>query len=50
MIDSVCLFRSYIVYSEDPLMAAEAIAAKAIPELIEADKNGYSATYPTLTR
>ena len=31
-------------------MAAEAIAAKAIPELIEADKNGYSATYPTLTR
>ena len=42
--------RTYIVYSEDPLMAAEGIASKAIPELIEADKNSYSATYPTLTR
>ena len=44
------LNRTFIVYSEDPLMAAEAVASKAIPELIEADKNGYSATYPTLTR
>jgi len=47
----VCLCsRTYLSYSEDALTAAEAIATKGIPELVETDKNGCSNTFPTLTR
>lgn len=43
-------YRTYIVQSEDPLTAIETIATKAIPELLETDKNGYSASFPTMNR
>ncbi|XP_060605548.1 Fanconi anemia group D2 protein-like [Ruditapes philippinarum] len=44
------IIKSYVVHSEDPLKAVEVIASKAIPELLETDKNGCSATYPTMNR
>ncbi|KAL4226050.1 Fanconi anemia group D2 protein [Mactra antiquata] len=44
------IVKSFIIYSEDPLDAIETIATKAIPELLETDKNGCSASYPTMSR
>ncbi|XP_052284224.1 Fanconi anemia group D2 protein-like isoform X1 [Dreissena polymorpha] len=44
------VIKIYITQSEDPLSTIETIATKGIPELLEADKNGYSASFPTLTR
>lgn len=43
-------YRAFMVYSDDPLSAAETIATKGMPELLETDKNGCSATFPTLNR
>ena len=42
--------RTYLSRAEDVLAAAETIATKGIPELIETDKNGCSNTFPTLTK
>ncbi|CAG2221946.1 FANCD2 [Mytilus edulis] len=44
------IIRAFMVYSDDPLSAAETIATKGMPELLETDKNGCSATFPTLNR
>ncbi|KAK3612016.1 hypothetical protein CHS0354_021690 [Potamilus streckersoni] len=46
------IIKTYIVYSENPLVAMETIATKGIPELLEADKdkNAGSITYPTMTK
>lgn len=42
--------RAFIVYSDDSLKPIEAIATKAIRELMESGKDGCSALYPTLNR
>ncbi|XP_053376879.1 Fanconi anemia group D2 protein-like [Mercenaria mercenaria] len=44
------IIKSFIVNSEDPLTAIEPIATKAVQELLETDKNGCSATFPTMSR
>ncbi|XP_052781994.1 Fanconi anemia group D2 protein-like isoform X2 [Mya arenaria] len=44
------LIKMYITHSEDPLTAIETIATKAIPELLETDKHGCAASFPTLNR
>ena len=43
-------FRLYFKHTEDKLSALENIASVGIPELIEAENNGCSASYPSLTR
>ncbi|ESO88868.1 hypothetical protein LOTGIDRAFT_125515 [Lottia gigantea] len=44
------VIRTYIVHSEEQLSAIETLTTKGIPELIDADKNGSSNTFPSLTR
>ena len=42
--------RVYFQHSEDVLASLENLAAVGVPELLEAEKNGCSSTYCTLTR
>ncbi|CAH1266603.1 FANCD2 [Branchiostoma lanceolatum] len=44
------VLKTFLDYSEDKLSCIEHLATVGIPELVEADKNGCSNTYPTLTR
>ncbi|XP_077977229.1 Fanconi anemia group D2 protein-like [Glandiceps talaboti] len=44
------LLKIYFSYSDDVLAAIENIATVGVPELINADKNGCSETFPTLAR
>ncbi|KAK6167722.1 hypothetical protein SNE40_021685 [Patella caerulea] len=44
------VIKYYMTYTEDPIKSIEALASKAFPELMEADKNGCSETYKSLTR
>uniref|UniRef100_A0A8D0G882 FA complementation group D2 n=1 Tax=Sphenodon punctatus TaxID=8508 RepID=A0A8D0G882_SPHPU len=40
----------YMKHTEDILKAVEDIASSGVPELVHSGKDGYSSTYPTLTR
>ncbi|XP_078597368.1 Fanconi anemia group D2 protein-like isoform X1 [Branchiostoma floridae x Branchiostoma japonicum] len=44
------VLKTFLDYSEDKLSCIEHLATVGIPELVEADKNGCSNSYPTLTR
>ncbi|KAH0629975.1 hypothetical protein JD844_012481 [Phrynosoma platyrhinos] len=44
------LFCIYMEHTDNILKAIEAISSIGIPELINSSKDGYSSTYPTLTR
>ncbi|KAI8481783.1 Fanconi anemia group D2 protein [Branchiostoma belcheri] len=44
------VLKTFLDFSEDKLSCIEHLASVGIPELVEADRNGCSKTYPTLTR
>lgn len=44
------LLKTYLCHCEDFLGSAEEILTKGMPDLLEADKNGFSEVYPTLTK
>ncbi|XP_041347848.1 LOW QUALITY PROTEIN: Fanconi anemia group D2 protein-like [Gigantopelta aegis] len=44
------IIKTYLTYSDDPLVAAETITTKGFSELIESDKKGCSNTFASLNR